>query len=381
MNFRLPSWFFEITQSGNQRGDRLAPGDRPSSATFSDLVKSVVMRSDANYRAKEDDGQTDVRELAGHAVASTDTQAKAYQDKLDDRTLLVQPNQISESVTEDTIDITSNITPYTGETLEVVVDPSENRRNRFLFSLSTGLKTWFQTVADTLTQFSIDIQTLFSRTDQLRVDVDQNIDAIAQLIDPEAPTGVPVGTVLPWPTPVAPSGYFICNGQVLDGTTYATLKSVLAGRYNTGGEGNDFRIPDLRDRSIRGVNDGATIGSAAVTQDVGVTYGTDAVGLIADNLPQHRHQVSLETTEAGEHAHTLTWVNGFPSNERGTNNVGTSGGATNNVAEVQFATNAVVNQNGEHTHAVGGDTNFNDTANSPVDIINPVMLMHYIIKA
>ena len=62
-----------------------------------------------------------------------------------------------------------------------------------------------------------------------------------------APTLFPTGSVLKFAGAAAPTGWLLCEGQVVLRTAYADLFAIMSTSYNTGGEaGTDFRLPDGR---------------------------------------------------------------------------------------------------------------------------------------
>jgi microcystin-dependent protein len=63
--------------------------------------------------------------------------------------------------------------------------------------------------------------------------------------------GVPTGTMLDWPTAVAPTGYLICNGAAVEQLDYPTLFGVLGTTWDTfrgaaAPGASQFRVPDWR---------------------------------------------------------------------------------------------------------------------------------------
>jgi microcystin-dependent protein len=64
---------------------------------------------------------------------------------------------------------------------------------------------------------------------------------------------LPVGTIMPFVSSAnAPSGWLLCNGQLVSGITYPALSAVLKQTY--GGTGSDFRVPDLINKTLYGVS-------------------------------------------------------------------------------------------------------------------------------
>ena len=175
MAFRLRDWFDEVTRQGSVRGTRFRNGDRPPRNTFKDLTDSILFRSDPSDRAKEEDGLLTLKELNGHVVASTDTQAKSNASKPLDRTLVVQPSQLPVVNSEDEIEITGE-NPYQGETIKVEVNPSDDTKNDFLLSFSSSFKDWLQ-------QLVTYIDTTFGNISTSISDLAQDISTNAQNIE------------------------------------------------------------------------------------------------------------------------------------------------------------------------------------------------------
>ncbi|RAJ20052.1 phage tail protein [Pedobacter cryoconitis] len=104
-----------------------------------------------------------------------------------------------------------------------------------------------------------------------------------------------LGTILLWPIPFAPVGYALCNGASLAVQQNAALFSLLGTRY--GGDGqNTFKLPDLRNRVPRGLNnptDATALGGSDVY--TGTASGTVSVTLTTANLPAHSHPTTAGT--------------------------------------------------------------------------------------
>src|ERR1700689_3127872 len=82
----------------------------------------------------------------------------------------------------------------------------------------------------------------------------------------------------------APTGYQLCQGQLLPISQYAALFSILGTTY--GGNGTStFQLPDLRGR----VPVGQGSGSGLTPIVLGETAGTQNVTILTNNLPAHNH--------------------------------------------------------------------------------------------
>ena len=64
-------------------------------------------------------------------------------------------------------------------------------------------------------------------------------------------SGVSVGSVIPFGGTTAPTGFLACDGAYLDRTVYADLFGAIGTTWGTTTSDN-FRLPDLRDKFIRG---------------------------------------------------------------------------------------------------------------------------------
>ena len=98
-------------------------------------------------------------------------------------------------------------------------------------------------------------------------------------------TALPPGVIWDWAgSSTPPAGWLICNGSLLDRTTYPNLFSAIGTTYNTGGESSaQFRIPDLRERVTSGVDSSGAPGQ---------TVGSDSIVLTTGQLPSHNHPIS-----------------------------------------------------------------------------------------
>ena len=71
------------------------------------------------------------------------------------------------------------------------------------------------------------------------------------------PSGVPVGTILMWPSTSPPSGYLVCDGSPFTQASHPELYQVLGGTH----------VPDMRDRFVRGYNPTGNKGSILTTHE------------------------------------------------------------------------------------------------------------------
>lgn len=80
--------------------------------------------------------------------------------------------------------------------------------------------------------------------------------------------GLPAGSIMPWPSDIAPANWAIMNGQALSRVTAASLFALIGTTYGAGDGSTTFNVPDWRDRSVVGKGTtyptlGALVGSAS----------------------------------------------------------------------------------------------------------------------
>ena len=71
--------------------------------------------------------------------------------------------------------------------------------------------------------------------------------------------GVPIGSIIAWPTDTPPSGYLECAGQWLGVETFSQLYSILGYLYNIENREGYFQLPDYRGEFLRGWDHGRGI--------------------------------------------------------------------------------------------------------------------------
>jgi microcystin-dependent protein len=100
---------------------------------------------------------------------------------------------------------------------------------------------------------------------------------------------VPIGSVLPYAGLLAtiPAGWFACQGQEVNRTTYATLFTTLgSGQYYGVGNGSStFNLPDLQTRIPVGYSM-----AGGTFSPLGQKGGAETHTLTIDQMPSHAHQ-------------------------------------------------------------------------------------------
>lgn len=106
-------------------------------------------------------------------------------------------------------------------------------------------------------------------------------------------TPSPSGIVSPFAGATAPSGWLICDGTAVSRNAYPDLYAVVGDTYGAGNGTTTFNLPDLRGRSVFGVdttNENLTSGDLAASGGVETT-STDEHSLTVDQIPAHSHTI------------------------------------------------------------------------------------------
>lgn len=104
---------------------------------------------------------------------------------------------------------------------------------------------------------------------------------------------IPPGTVVPFSGAVAPTGWVLCNNALLDGADprYERLYGVIGTTYGAG-TGSQFRLPDMRSRTVVGAGTGVGTdeqGQLLSNRTLGQKFGAEKHLLTAAEAPVHTH--------------------------------------------------------------------------------------------
>jgi microcystin-dependent protein len=124
-----------------------------------------------------------------------------------------------------------------------------------------------------------------------------------------------VGEIKLVPYNFAPTGFALCNGQLLPIAQNTALFSLLGTMY--GGNGiSTFALPDLRGR----VAISAGQGQGLSPRDQGEVGGSESVTLLPQEMPAHNHLVNVSATPgtaivaAGNHLNGSTYGPAYSPN-------------------------------------------------------------------
>lgn len=131
-----------------------------------------------------------------------------------------------------------------------------------------------------------------------------NIDA------PNIVGATPIGALMNFAGSAAPPHWLMCNGQLVSRTTYALLFAVIGTTYGAGDGLATFGLPDLRGRTMAGLdNMGGAAAAGRMTANSG-TPGTTLGGVGGNEMLQsHAHSVydpqHTHTINDPGHAHSV----------------------------------------------------------------------------
>lgn len=175
----------------------------------------------------------------------------------------------------------------------------------------------------------------------------KQVQDIAQGIRTTLDKAIPVGTIALFGAERDPEGWLRCDGRLLDRNAYAKLFAVIGTTHGFTNSSN-FRLPDIRERSVVG---------SGTKYSIGDKGGNATVTLSINQMPAHTHQIG-EVEDADRRFQSRT-----ANQDIG---IGTSG--------YTYLTSTGNNAGGRSPIAtsVGGS--------QPVDIRSPYIGLPYIIK-
>jgi len=141
-------------------------------------------------------------------------------------------------------------------------------------------------------------------------------------------SGVKTGTLVPFGSTTAPTGFLDCDGTAVSRTTYASLFAVIGTTYGSGDGSTTFNLPDLEDNVTVGKSSTKSIGSTggSNTQTPSGTVANRT--LSTSQIPAHNHRADGKVVLVGNGGGFDWDGNSGTVSHRNTNNTG--GGGSHN---------------------------------------------------
>lgn len=148
----------------------------------------------------------------------------------------------------------------------------------------------------------------------------EEVKKIAQTIRTELSKAIPVGTIAMFGADRDPEGWLRCDGRVLQRSAYPALFSAIGTTYGSTNSG-DFRIPDIRERSVVGTgtkySPGDKGGNALLTLSIAqIPAHTHEIGESSDQSKRFQARTSNQDIGIGTSGYTYLTSTGTSSNER-----------------------------------------------------------------
>ena len=303
--------------------------------TNTNAVRHMIVGSDLQLAHDHIDNTTTAHGATGAVVGTTNTQT------LTNKTLTTP--KINENVTltatSTELNVLDGITASTAELNimdGVLASTAElNYVDGVTSSIQTQIDAKAPSVSPTFTgtvvlpsttSVGTITSTELSYVDGVTSSIQTQLNALSAAIT----VAVPAGVIVPYAGAdnVIPTGYFLCDGQAISRTTYATLFGVISTTYGVGDNSTTFNVPNLKGKVPVGLDSSQTEFDAR-----GETGGVKEVTLTTAQIPNHTHdgQVVFDTptTFSGSTGVQATGIGDYQPTTGGVS--GTSGGAHTNL--------------------------------------------------
>jgi|TARA_R110000737_G_scaffold9516_3_gene25252 microcystin-dependent protein len=194
--------------------------------------------------------------------------------------------------------------------------------------------------------------------------------------------GTATGTILPWSTGSAPSGFLECAGAAVSRTTYATLFGVISTTYGTGDGSTTFNLPDLQNNVAVGKSPAKALASTGGANTVSATGNVpgNVPGNVTGNIGGNVANTSLSTAQLAAHTHTVGPA-GPGQNQGGSNGMRAETTPSGAVTTSSTGSGSAHDHNLSATFSGASNftlsANFSGTASS---VLQPYLTLMYVIK-
>ena len=141
------------------------------------------------------------------------------------------------------------------------------------------------------------------------LDSDGDLTDSGETADAIITIAAPTASITAFAGGSAPTGWLFCNGQEISRSTYSDLFDLIGVTVGGGDGSTTFNVPDLRDRFALGAR---TIGSSDTERvsnydtDLGDAGGADDHQLTVNEMPSHKHELSVRRTDGSQDADTTS---------------------------------------------------------------------------
>ena len=115
-------------------------------------------------------------------------------------------------------------------------------------------------------------------------------------------TIIPAGSIMPYVGTTAPSGWLLCDGSLVNRSTYTKLFASIGTAFGIGDGSTTFNLPDLRGRFMRGVDGSAgndPDNSTRTASNTGGNVGNTVGSVQSDALKSHTHSENMNYAGSG----------------------------------------------------------------------------------
>lgn len=125
----------------------------------------------------------------------------------------------------------------------------------------------------------------------------KEVQKIAEGIRTAMDKAIPIGTIAMYGAERDPEGWLRCDGRLLDRNAYAKLFAVIGTTHGFTNSTN-FRIPDIRERSVVGTGNGSKY-------NIGDKGGNTTITMSINQMPAHTHDIG-EVEDSGRRFQSRT---------------------------------------------------------------------------
>jgi prepilin-type N-terminal cleavage/methylation domain-containing protein len=158
---------------------------------------------------------------------------------------------------------------------------------------------------------------------------------------------VPVGAMIPWPSVAIPDGWLVCDGAAVSRVDRASLFAVIGTTYGAGNGTTTFNLPDLRGRTVVGLDNMGGVAAHVITGawagNMGGTFGEEKHVLTVGEMPAHTHSLgtTLNPNGSGNGELEGSYGNAHSINHAA-NSASVGGGTAHNIIQPSMAVNWII---------------------------------------